>query len=75
MVFKCAVVLVSLRVCIRVPPEECVYVAVYMYKFVCINCIHMISYKTYRLMYYRSWLHNPEVHRAGNQEGREQCSC
>lgn len=46
MVFKCAVVLVSLHVCIRVPPEERVYVAVYMYKFVCINCIHMISYKT-----------------------------
>lgn len=46
MVFKCAVVLVSLSVCIRVPPEEHVCVVVYVYKFVCINRIHMISYKT-----------------------------
>ena len=31
MLFKCAVALLSLSVCIRVPPEEHVYVAVYIY--------------------------------------------
>lgn len=31
MVFKCAAVLLSLSICIRVPPEELVYVAVYIY--------------------------------------------
>ena len=40
MVFKCAVVLVSLSVCIRVPPEEHVCVVVW-YVNVCGICVYM----------------------------------